>query len=147
MFSLSTNAKTGIIIGAAIVIALLYAVCGAKEGFSSCYRKKMVYLRSSDSKDGGYAQFEWRQGRLNVTMQAYLPLSEAGVFTTLDGHYRVQMEGGGKEAIDLGRMVRGAYRAYYLSDALVGDYDTYEHISVYLCTKGYPDRKVLTGDL
>lgn len=140
--------KVMIVVAIAVGIALLYSCCGNMEGFSSCYRKQVVLLGDvNGGQDGGYAQFEWRKGQIYLSMQCTLPLSEAGVFTTLDGQYEVKMEGAGVEPISLGKLVRGAQRSYYLSDSLPGNYDAYDKIAVYLNTSGYESRKMLEGKL
>ncbi len=131
-----------------VVLLIITCTCGVKEAFSSCYGKQTVYLRSpGEGKDSGVAIVEKRQGKTTITLNGYLPLAEAGVFTTLQGQYYVKLEGKGQRPLILGRMLRGAYRTYYLTDQLVGNYDKYDNICVYLKTKGHEDRKMLTGKI
>ena len=85
------NQKYLLLVLLAIVVAILYSTSGRKEGFfSSCYRYSTIYLKNVDGgKNGGFVKVEQYQGKTFLSMKAYLPLAEAGVFTTLDGHYYI----------------------------------------------------------
>ena len=123
----------------------------SKESFSSCYRRKQIYLSSVDPDEpSGHADvnLERRWGKLYVNIQANLPYAEGGVFHTMWGGYHAYLEDSrSQKSISLGSLVRHGDRFYKLSTELLGDYSNYDQIRVYRQTEDYAPKLLLAGSI
>ena len=124
---------------------------GKKEGFSSCYQRKQIYLNSCDENEPtGMADvnLEKRWGKLYINIQANLPYARGGVFHSMHGAYwAILYDSRNKKSINLGSLVRHGDRLYKLSTELLGDYSDYNQIDVYRQTEDYRPKRILTGSI
>jgi hypothetical protein len=122
-----------------------------KEGFSSCYQRKQIYLNSCDSDEPtgmGDVNLEKRWGKLYINIQANLPYARGGVFHTMWGSYiAFIVDSRNQRSINLGSLVRHGDRMYKLSTELLGDYSDYDRIDIYRQTEDYAPKRVLTGSI
>lgn len=111
------------------------------ENFSSCYRRKQIYLNSCDPDTPtvhGDINLEKRWGKLYINIQANLPFALGGVYNTMWGSYQAFLvDTKTKRSINLGSLVRHGDRFYKLSTELLGEYSNYDEIWVYRQTEDY----------
>lgn len=124
---------------------------GEPENFSSCYRRKQIYLSSCDP-DAPTAHadvnLEKRWGKLYITINANLPFALGGVFNTMWGAYHAWIvDTRTKRSINLGSLVRHGDRFYKLSTELLGEYGNYNEIWVYRQSEDYASKLTLRGSV
>jgi hypothetical protein len=121
------------------------------EDYSTCYRRKQIYLSSCDPDEAtGHADvnLESRFGKLYITINANLPYAKGGVYHTMWGAYSAFLvDSRNNKSINLGSLVRHGDRFYKLSTELLGEYSNYDKIVVYRQTEDYAPKKVLMGSI
>ncbi len=121
------------------------------ETFSSCYRRKQIYLNSCDpDTPTGHADvnIEQRWGKLYINIQANLPYALGGVMNTMWGAYTAFLvDTKTNRSIDLGSLVRHGDRFYKLATELLGEYSNYNEIWVYRQTEDMAPKLILRGNI
>lgn len=121
------------------------------ENFSSCYRRKQIYLNSCDPdqpSNHGDVYLERRYGKLYITLNCNLPYAKGGPMNTMFGAYHAMLlDSRNNKSMNLGSLVRDGSRFYKLATELLGEYSNYDKIVVYIQTESYRPKKVLTGSI
>lgn len=133
------------------VVALVQSTVGAQEGFSSCYRRRQIYMNSCDPDEpSGTADvnLENRFGKLHINVNANLPYAMGGVMHTMYGAYHVFLINSRTgNSINLGTLARSGDRMYKLSTELAGNYDDYDRLDIFRQTEDYAPKRILTGSI
>lgn len=122
-----------------------------REGFSTCFQNKQIYLNSADPDEvtgNADVNLERLNGKLFIKIQANLPYAQGGVMHTVWGSYHAFLKSSQTgETINLGSLVFSGDRWYRLNTELAGDYSEYDLLEIYRQTEDYKPKLILSGSI